>query len=112
MAYVRAKKVKRYHYHQLVQSHRVDGKPRQKVLLHLSKHPTVDAALAAWPKEISDLRRIARQHSKSYEFLSKELGDTRFTRYKQECAESATQQADALQARLKKLRSLRRDGVA
>jgi hypothetical protein len=112
MAYVREKKVKRYHYRQLVESHRVDGKPRQKVLMHLSQHPTVDAALAGWPKEISDLRRLARQHSKRYEFLSKEFGNTRSIRYIQECAESATQQADALQARLKKLRSLRKDGVA
>ena len=112
MAYVREKKVKRYHYHQLVESHRVDGKPRQKVLMHLSQHPTVDAALAGWPKEISDLRRLARQHIKSYEFLSKESGNTRSKSYRQECAESATQQADALQARLKKLRSLRKDGVA
>jgi hypothetical protein len=69
MPYVREKKVKRYHYHRLVESHRVDGKPRQKVLMHLSQHPTVDAALAGWPKEISDLRRLARQHSKRYEFV-------------------------------------------
>jgi len=112
MAYVREKKVKRYHYYQLVQSHRVNGKPRQEVLMHLSQHPTVDAALEDWPKDIRRLRRLAKQHSERYEFLSKEFGNKRSTRYIQECAESATQQADALQARLKKLRSLRKDGVA
>jgi hypothetical protein len=112
MTYVRKKKVKHHVYYQLVESHRVYGQPRQKVLMHLSKHPTVDAALAGWPKEISSLRRIARQHRQRYEFLSKEFGNTRSNRYIQECADSATQQADALQARLKKLRSLRRDGVA
>src|SRR5829696_8774241 len=112
MAFVRKKMVKRYSYYQLVQSHRVDGKPRQTVLMHLSQHPTVDAALAGWPKEIRQLRRLAKQHSERYEFLSKEFGNKRSTRYIQECAESATQQADALQARLTKLRSLRKDGVA
>ncbi len=35
----------------------MDGKPRQTVLAHLGRYPTVDDALNAWPKEIKRLRR-------------------------------------------------------
>jgi hypothetical protein len=58
MAYVRKKQVKGKEYYQLVQSRRVNGNPRQRVLLHLGRHPTVDAALKAWPREIKRLRRL------------------------------------------------------
>lgn len=57
MAYVRTKRVGHQEYYQLVESRRVDGKPRQTVLMHLGHHPDVDAALKAWPKEIKRLRR-------------------------------------------------------
>lgn len=46
-------------YHQLVESVRVDGRPRQKVLVHLGAHATVDDALKRWPTEIKRLRRSA-----------------------------------------------------
>lgn len=60
MAYVRKKEGRRYQpYYQLVESCRVDGRPRQRVLVHLGDHPTVGAALKAWPKEINRLRRGA-----------------------------------------------------
>jgi hypothetical protein len=44
-------------YYQLVESRRIDGKPRQKVVLHLNQYPTVDDALKGWPKDVSRLRR-------------------------------------------------------
>ena len=40
----------REHY-QSVESRRVDGEPRQKVLVHLGEHPTVDDALKKRPRE-------------------------------------------------------------
>ena len=51
MAYVRKKRVDGGEYYQLVESRRVDGKPRQKVLVHLGHHPTVNDALKQWPRE-------------------------------------------------------------
>jgi hypothetical protein len=44
-------------YFQLVESRRVDGQPRQKVVLHLGGHATVNDALKEWPREVSLLRR-------------------------------------------------------
>ncbi len=46
-------------FYQLVQSGRVDGVPRQKVILHLGSHATVDDALKEWPRTIARLRRGA-----------------------------------------------------
>lgn len=60
MAFVRKKsKAGGSKYHQLVESRRVDGRPRQKVLVHLGAHATVDDALKRWPTEIKRLRRSA-----------------------------------------------------
>ena len=63
MAYVRTKKVKGWEYYQLVESRRVDGKPRQKVILHLNHYPTVDEALKGWPRDASSLRRRGYQEA-------------------------------------------------
>jgi len=50
MAYVRKKTTKTgKEFYQLVESRRVDGEPRQKVLVHLGKYPSVDAALERLP---------------------------------------------------------------
>jgi hypothetical protein len=57
MAFVRIKRIDGGEYHQLVESRRVDGKPRQKVLIHLGSYPTVDEALKRWPREVGRLRR-------------------------------------------------------
>ena len=59
MAYVRIKRVDGGEYYQLVESRRVEGKPRQKVLIHLGHHATVDEALKRWPQEVGRLRRSA-----------------------------------------------------
>ena len=113
MTYVRKKKVKRYEYYQVVQNHRVDGKPRQRVIMHLGKEPTVDAALENWPKEIKYLRRRAKKHGDHYEKLPEEYKSERYFKEKfKDVADSAEMQADALQARLNKLRNLRKNGVA
>ncbi len=66
MAYVRAKKSRNkktgaeYEYFQLVESRWEDGKPRQKVLMHLGAHPTPDALYAALEAE-ADL--LAEEHN-------------------------------------------------
>ncbi len=113
MTYVRKKKVKRYEYYQLVENHRVDGKPRQRVIMHLGKEPTVDDALANWPKEIKNLRRRAKKDGDHYENLPEELKNQRYFKKKfRDPADSARIKADALAARLKKLRKLRKNGVA
>jgi hypothetical protein len=65
-------------YFQLVRSFRnEEGKPRQEVLVHLGIHETPEDALAVWPDEVAQLRRIGRER-----------------------------QADRLEANLKKLRAL------
>ena len=65
-------------YFQLVRSYRnEEGKPRQEVLVHLGIHETPEGALAAWPDEVAQLRRIGREG-----------------------------QADRLEANLKKLKAL------
>ena len=113
MTYVRKKKVKGQTYFQLVESKRVNGKPRQRVIMHLGKEPTVDEALESWPKEIKYLRRRAKERGDYYENLPEELKDQRYFKKKyKDIADSAEKQANALQARLKKLRSLRKNSVA
>ncbi len=52
MPYVRAKKIpgedgKVYIYYQLVEGERVAGKVRQRVIAHLGKHDSIEAARAA-----------------------------------------------------------------
>jgi hypothetical protein len=65
-------------YFQLVRSFRnEDGDPRQEVLVHLGTHEKPEDALEAWPSEVEHLRVIGRE-----------------------------EQADKLEANLKKLRAL------
>jgi hypothetical protein len=44
VAYVRKKRVGKYEYYQLVEGKRVDGKVRQRVIAHLGKHDSIEAA--------------------------------------------------------------------
>ncbi len=84
MAFVRKKAAARGNtYYQLVEARRVDGKPRQRVLIHLGRHDTVDAALKAWPREVGHLRR-----------------------------QGYGQAADELQHKLARLKEMRASGVA
>ena len=83
LAFVRIKRIDGREYHQLVESRRVNGKPRQKVLLHLGQHASVDEALKRWPREVGGLRRRGNDDA-----------------------------ADALKEKLDRLRNLRAEGVA
>jgi hypothetical protein len=82
LAFVRIKRVDGGEYYQLVESRRVDGKPRQKVLMHLGHHATVDEALKKWPRQIKRLQRLGNEKA-----------------------------ADALKEKLDRLRQLRKSGV-
>jgi len=48
-------------YFQLVRSYREGGKVRQEVLVHLGRHEKPEDALAAWPAEVTHLRKIGRE---------------------------------------------------
>jgi hypothetical protein len=56
MAYVRKKKVGDYSYYQIVESRRVNGVPRQRVLVHLGEYSSVEEALRGWPEDIEIAR--------------------------------------------------------
>ncbi len=105
MAFVRTKKVKNEEYYQLVESRRVEGKPRQKVLVHLGKHPTVNEALKEWPREIERLRRLAREER---DRVPEGRERTPADRNSLKRADSADKRADALETSLKKLRDFRK----
>lgn len=107
MAFVRTKKVKGKEYYQLVESRRVGGEPRQKVLVHLGHHPSVEDALSNWPKEIQRRRRYATRERKS---AAERPEGSRAYRAAMEQADTADARADRLKANLKKLRDLRKKG--
>jgi hypothetical protein len=44
-------------YYQLVESRRVNGQPRQRLIAHLGPYPSVDIALRVLPREIRVLKR-------------------------------------------------------
>jgi hypothetical protein len=48
-------------YFQLVRSYREEGKVKQEVLVHLGTHETPEDALAAWPAEVEHFRKIGRE---------------------------------------------------
>ncbi len=45
-----------------MRSYREGGKVKQEVLVHLGVHDTPEAALAAWPTDVEQLRRIGRRN--------------------------------------------------
>ncbi len=106
-AYVRKKGVGHYEYYQLVENRRVDGKPRQKVLVHLGKHPTVDDALKEWPREIKRLRRRAQKDRDSVPEDSESMPVYQDMLKR---AASSEKRANSLETNLKKLRKLRKEG--
>ena len=107
-AYVRKKRVAHYEYYQVVESRRVEGEPRQRVLVHLGGHPTVDEALKKWPREIKRLRRRAREERDGVP----EGSETRPTyRDMLKRAASSEKRANDLETNLKKLRDLTKGGV-
>jgi hypothetical protein len=114
MAYVRKKKVKGVEYYQLVQSRRVNGNPRQRVLLHLGRHPTVGAALKEWPREIKRLRRLAdkkRRDAQTYAAPVDSGEQPRWYRDMLKQSDNLFKQAEDLEAKHRRLREFRDQGV-
>ncbi len=108
MSYVRKKRVGGREYHQLVESHRVNGQPRQKVLVHLGRYATVEEALVGLPREIENARRYAellRRPSLRQPWRGVSPSSL-------EHAESVERRADSLEARLRELRRLHGGGAA
>ena len=107
MAFVRKKRVGPYEYYQLVESYLVDGKPRQRVLLHLGRYSTVQAALEGWPKEIEGLQRFAHQRRQKAEQLTKKGLSEGSADAARKRAQKAEALADDITAKLAKLHDLR-----
>lgn len=100
-------------YHQLVESRRVDGAPRQKVVMHLGGHATVDEALKGWPREIKRLRRWAEEARKVLAVYNRDdPGAPAFARTALGQADGADKKADEVKAKLDRLRRMRAEGVA
>lgn len=102
-----------YEYYQLVESRLVDGKPRQSVLLHLGRYPSVEVALESWPREVQGLRRFADQQWDKADRLKKE--ERSFERTLEtllERARKAEELADGIVAKLEKLQELKDEGKA
>ena len=69
---MRRKRVGPYEYYQLAESRLVDGKPRQRVLVHQGRYASVDTALEGWPKGVEGMRRFASQQWDEADQLKKE----------------------------------------
>jgi hypothetical protein len=110
VAYVRKKRVGPYEYHQLVESRSVTGKPCQRVLLHLGRYPTVEAALEGWPKEVEGLRRFAGQRREMADQLEKERLLEPTVKATIERAQKAENLAGDIATKLNKLQGLREQG--
>ena len=111
MAFVRRKRVGPYEYYQIVENLWMNGKPRQRVLLHLGRYTSVEAALEGWPKEIEGLRRFASQQWDKADRLKKE--EPSFKRTLEtliERARKAERLAAEITAKLKKLYDLKNQG--
>jgi hypothetical protein len=52
VAFVRKKRVHNNEYYQLVENYRENGKHRQRVLVHLGKHPNLESKIAAAAAEV------------------------------------------------------------
>jgi hypothetical protein len=114
MAYVRKKKIKGVGYYQLVQSRRVNGNPRQRVLLHLGRHATVDAALKEWPSEIKRLRRLADKKRRDAQALRAPAESDKqppWYRNMLKQADTLSKEAEDLEAKHRRLRDFIDQGV-
>ena len=112
MAFVRKKRVHNYEYYQLVENRWIDGQPRQRVLVHLGRYPTAEAALQQWPGAIERLHRFSQKWRQRSNELSKDPSSSK-TRAQAilETAQKAERRANALAANLKKLQDLKDQGV-
>ncbi|MDP9458387.1 MAG: hypothetical protein M3Q49_00155 [Actinomycetota bacterium] len=106
--FVRKKRGRSEDYYQLVESRRVDGKPRQRVLLHLGRHPTIEAALKAWPKEAKRLRCDA---DRKREIVPTGAEVEAFYRDLLKGADALDGRAEDLERKLERLREFKTRGV-
>ena len=111
MAFVRKKRLGDYEYYQLVENRWIDGKPRQRVLLHLGRYSSVEGALKEWPGAIERLGRFAQRKREEADRLSKDPASSARSRAALERARKAERRAGALAANLKKLHDLKDQGV-
>ena len=112
MAFVRKKRLGGYEYYQLVENRWIDGKPRQRVLLHLGRYSDIEGALKEWPGAIERLGRFAQREREKAERLSEDPGSTRARSWAaRDRATKAERRASALAANLKKLHDLKDQGV-
>jgi hypothetical protein len=113
--FVRAKKVGGGTYYQLVENYRSEGSntPRQRVLLHLGRYDTVEAALKGWPREIRNLRRDAAKIRERYENATRRDGSADavpgHVRGLLRTVSTMENRADALETPLVRLRELVRE---
>src|ERR687885_2673414 len=111
MAFVRKKRVRHYEYYQLVENRWRDGQPRQRVLVHLGRYPTAEAALEQWPGAIQRLRRFAQNWRQKANQLSKDPSSSKARAQAiLETAQKAERRANALAGNLKRLCDLRDQG--
>jgi hypothetical protein len=111
-AYVRRKRVGAHEYFQVVENRRMEGAPRQRVLVHLGRHESVADALTEWPKEIRRLRARARKDREQLRSLPERERSAAWAKKIARRAETAEKRADALKENLKKLRELKKqDGM-
>lgn len=105
--FVRRKKVRRHEYYQLVENYREPGRatPRQRVVLHLGHHATLEEALQLWPREIKRLKREAKRLRPAPSWDSG-FEDEPFYRRYYEQAEALEAEARVLDAKLQKLRAV------
>jgi hypothetical protein len=113
MVFVRAKNLGGRNYYQLVENYRLEGSktPRRRVLLHLGRYDTIEAALKGWPREIRCLRRDADKLRDRYgngpgNEDGSEDAVPGYVRAWLETASSIEQRAEALEAHHARLREL------
>jgi hypothetical protein len=59
--YIRKKRNRGSSYHQVVESVRVEGRPRQRVVLHLGEYATLKEARTGMKRELNRLRKAAER---------------------------------------------------
>ena len=79
MAYVRKKRVGEHTYYQLVEGYRKNGKVYQRVLCHLGRQETPEAALNLWQKRAEQARQMVRDYRHAAEYVR--LGRARWLPY-------------------------------
>ncbi len=109
MAYVREKKVpgkgdKTYSYYQLVEGRRVDGKVRQRVVAHLGKHDSIEAARAA--ARAAAARVVPKESGAAYMEKLREINAEYLTHF-HAWVRQATECKDDLYGEVRKLKGQR-----